>query len=231
MKTEKIYEIPVNDAFSEDCECALCFLERNLETKYMDFCLGPAMMKPEFRVETNKKGFCRRHLSKMLQYQNKLPLALVLDTHLNSAGEILSKVKGLRKTADADYILSELETLEKSCTVCDYMNDVFLKYLNVTLYMWSTDAEFAEKIEKSKGFCITHFAQLLKSGKKELSKKQFSEFADMLVRVEQRELKRVNEDIDWFTKKFDYKNKDADWKNSKDAPQRTVSKLRKYADI
>lgn len=230
MKSEKIYEIPVNDAFGEDCECPLCFLEKNLETKNLDFCLGPAMMKPEFRINTNKKGFCRRHLSKMIEYQNKLPLALVMDTHINSLNEILARKKGLKKLADTDYIILELETLENSCTVCDYMNDVFSKYLNVILYMWSTDGEFRRKIENSKGFCITHFAKLLKTAKKELSKKQFTEFSEMLVGLQSREMKRINEDIHWFTKKFDYKNKDADWKNSKDAPQRTVSKLRKYVD-
>ena len=26
---------------------------------------------------------------------------------------------------------------------------------------------------------------------------------------------RIQEDIDWFVEKYDYRNKDADWKNSK----------------
>lgn len=230
MKTEKIYEIPVNDAFDEDCECPLCILERNLEIKNIDFCLGPAMMKPEFRIETNKKGFCRRHLSKMIENRNKLPLALVLDTHLNSVNEILEKKKGLKKTPDAVGILTGLESLENSCTVCDYMNDIFEKYLRVILYMWSTDSKFCKKIENSKGFCLTHFLSLLKCAKNELSKKEFNKFSEMLVELQVREMKRINEDIHWFTEKFDYKNKNEDWKDSKDAPLRTVSKLRKYVE-
>ena len=52
----------------------------------------------------------------------------------------------------------------------------------------------------------------------------------MLTDIEVREMKRINEEINWFTKKFDYKNKDADWKNSKDAPQRTVIKLKKFTE-
>ena len=37
---------------------------------------------------------------------------------------------------------------------------------------------------------------------------------------------RVYEDVAWFIEKYDYKNKDASWKDSKDAIQRGVQKLR-----
>lgn len=230
MKVEKIYEIPVNEAFDNDCECALCFLEKNLEDKNTEFFLGPAMMKPEFRIETNKKGFCRRHLSKMLENQNRLPLSLMLDTHLNSLNEILDRKKGIKKTRDIDFILTELSAFENSCAVCDYINDTFVRYINVILYMWQKNEEFRDKLLSSKGFCVPHFYQLLKTAKKELSKKEFTAFSDMLTDIEVREMKRINEEINWFTKKFDYKNKDADWKNSKDAPQRTVMKLKKFTE-
>ena len=36
---------------------------------------------------------------------------------------------------------------------------------------------------------------------------------------------RVGEDVAWLVEKFDYKNKDADWKNSRDAIQRGMQKL------
>ena len=37
---------------------------------------------------------------------------------------------------------------------------------------------------------------------------------------------RVYEDVAWFIEKYDYKNKDASWKDSKDAIQRGMQKLR-----
>ena len=37
-------------------------------------------------------------------------------------------------------------------------------------------------------------------------------------------LQRLYEDLDWFCDKFDYRYKDADWKNSKDALQRGMQK-------
>ena len=39
-------------------------------------------------------------------------------------------------------------------------------------------------------------------------------------------MERISEDVAWMVEKFDYKNKDADWKNSKDAIQRGMQKLR-----
>lgn len=39
-------------------------------------------------------------------------------------------------------------------------------------------------------------------------------------------LHRLEEDISWLIDKFDYRNKDADWKTSKDALQRGMQKLR-----
>ena len=39
-------------------------------------------------------------------------------------------------------------------------------------------------------------------------------------------MERLFEDVSWLIEKFDYRNKDADWKNSKDAIQRGMQKLK-----
>ena len=41
---EKIYTIPVTDAFRQDCECPICVLEKDLEDKAVEFILGPSLM-------------------------------------------------------------------------------------------------------------------------------------------------------------------------------------------
>ena len=38
-------------------------------------------------------------------------------------------------------------------------------------------------------------------------------------------MKRLEDDISWFVDKYDYRNRDADWKTSKDAIQRGMQKL------
>ena len=48
---------------------------------------------------------------------------------------------------------------------------------------------------------------------------------EMLCGLMERELARIQEDIDWFVEKYDYRNQNADWKNSKDAVPRTMQKI------
>ena len=49
---EQLYTIPVNDAFSEDSECPLCLIAKQLEQDAIEFTMGPSYM------EDDKKGFC-----------------------------------------------------------------------------------------------------------------------------------------------------------------------------
>ena len=46
------------------------------------------------------------------------------------------------------------------------------------------------------------------------------------IRAIEDNLQRLEEDVSWLIDKFDYRNKDADWKTSKDALQRGMQKLR-----
>jgi hypothetical protein len=47
-----------------------------------------------------------------------------------------------------------------------------------------------------------------------------------MFQVMEQNFERIEEDITWLCDKFDYRNKDADWKNSRDALQRGMQKLR-----
>ena len=68
--------------------CPICRMEDMLEKQYVKFITGDAMMEPNIRIETNKKGFCHRHFSQMFTVGQKLPNALILESHLQ---EIIDK--------------------------------------------------------------------------------------------------------------------------------------------
>ena len=53
--------------------------------------------------------------------------------------------------------------------------------------------------------------------KKDSEFDEMEAFLEKLCKLQIDNLARVTEDVEWFTKKFDYRYKDADWKNSKDA--------------
>ena len=84
---ETIATIPVNDLFAPKDGCPFCRMERMLEEQYCEFVTGDAMMEPLIRIETNKKGFCNRHFTRMTQVGQKLPNALILESHLQEIME------------------------------------------------------------------------------------------------------------------------------------------------
>ena len=90
---EKIYTIPLMDAFRAQDECPFCFIERNLEQHAMDFVLGSgaSYMEDDVRAETDKIGFCRTHYKKMFDYGNRLGTGLILTTHFKKKNEELKQ--------------------------------------------------------------------------------------------------------------------------------------------
>ena len=216
---EQIYTIPINEAFDEICECPLCIIERRLEEEAVEYELGPSMMEPDHREESNKKGFCKRHLEMMFETPNKLSLSLVLDTHLREVRKKISALSDEKKGLLRKKKPSIKDTLE-SCMVCEKVNKTMERYCDVLAYMWKNDEEFKKKFDSSKGFCLPHFEMLLE--------KANGDFLRTLVEKEEKELQRINDDIHKFTLKFDYRNRDMEWGNSKDAPKRSVEKTVGY---
>ena len=216
---EQIYTIPINEAFDEICECPLCIIERQLEKEAVEYELGPAMMEPDHREESNEKGYCRRHLEMMLESPNKLSLALILDTHLQEVRKKTSGLSAEKKGLFKKEKPTIAETVD-SCMVCQKLDKTMKRYCSVLADIWKDEPEFRKKFDESKGFCLPHFEMLLKYGN--------TEFLKALIEKEEKELARINEDIHKFTLKFDYRNRDMEWGTAKDAPERCVEKTVGY---
>ena len=65
---------------------------------------------------------------------------------------------------------------------------------------------------------------LYQEAQKTLSSSKLNEFISDLNTLYIDNFKRVTDDLEWFIDKFDYKNENEPWKNSKDAIQRSVLK-------
>ncbi len=252
---EKIYTIPVNDAFNEECECPLCSLEEKLELQALDYYLGPSLMEPDHRIDTNEKGFCRRHFELLYnREENTLGLALIIETHLEQQNEPMLKdfeknAKALsedsklsltksigsklssKKTAGEKYIDSLIGQLEKrlhKCAICSKLQYTMDRYIDVILYLYFEEKEFMEKFKSKKGFCIYHLKMLLEGAKKYLPPKKSASFVYSLIKMQTENMNRLHEEVNWFTKKFDYRYSKEPWKNSKDAVPRAIAKLVGY---
>ncbi len=238
---EKIYTIPINEAFEADCECAFCHLEEKLERESVEYTLGAAMMEPDFRTESNEKGFCQKHYQMLFENKNKLSLALVLETHLlelskkfDSLSMDFDKIGNekkqlFKKTTDTtDKISQWFFDNNTSCIICDKIKNTIGRYVEVFFYMWTHDESFKNKVINSKGFCLKHFELLFNNASKHLNTKDMGEFINIIYQKEKDELKNIQKDIHKFTLKFDYRNKDMEWGSAIDAPKRTIEKLSGY---
>ncbi|HEX9061118.1 MAG TPA: DUF6062 family protein [Clostridia bacterium] len=254
---DTIYTIPVTEAFSIDCECPLCQLHKKLDDECVDYILGPSLMEPDSRQVTNEKGFCRRHFELLYNSQkNRLGLGLILDSFLNEKNLNHKKVyeqhaSGIEKescqsvlknlsnkitskqtetTKYIDDMLSSLKSMEKSCSICSKLDYTMDRYIDVTIYLWGKEQDFRNQFNK-KGFCLKHFEMLLTGSKKYLSGSDCASFVKNLAELMISNMERINEDVSWFTKKFDYRYNDAPWKNSQDAVPRSIQKIVGYSDL
>lgn len=255
---EKIYTIPVNDAFSEDCECPMCLLEKQQEQDAVSFMLSPALMEPDKRVDTNEKGFCRRHFGMLYNSkENVLGVSLIIETHMQIQMERLKKIiskseKAINSDADMNAIKNLagsitkpanatnkfidsatefLDNLDVKCEICERIERMMDRYADVAVWMYFKDPQFREKVQNGKGFCLPHYKLLLKTAKENLSPKQCAVFVKDLNKIMTVNLDRMLDEVQWFSQKFDYRNKDASWKNSKDAVPRAINKITSYGDL
>lgn len=229
---EQLYTIPVNEAFESDCECPICAMYSRLEQNAIEYTMGPSYMEDDNRAMTDKLGFCGRHIRTLYGEKNRLGLALMLKTHTDKTIKDLKELAknkpvvsgGLFKKTASSSVSEYINELEKSCFICDRINNTFDRYIDTIFHLWKKDPEFKEKFKSSKGFCNYHYGLLFDQGSVKLSKDAYAEFIEILNNVYFENMERVNGDIGWFIDKFDYRFKDEPWKNSKDAIPRGIIK-------
>ena len=232
---EVIETTPVIEAFESGDECPFCYLQRWAEQRAINYVAGPcaSYMEPDVRAITDRQGFCGDHLKKLYDYGNSLGNALMMQTHFIDLNRELEKElsnfsppgkRGLFSKPDEASLLRWLRSRNHSCYLCNRVDASMQRYY-ATFYVLLKEAEFREKVENSKGICMRHFEALLEKAPEHLPNSQRQWFYDTVPQVFKNNLARVQQDLDWFVAKFDYRNSGADWKNSKDAVSRSMQKL------
>ena len=231
---QHIDTIPVWDAFKTDCECPLCALREQNEIRYAETFTGGSVMEPDVRVEVNNKGFCARHFKMMMMDDKRLGVALMAHTYLRQTmarlGEanmaVQPPVKGGLFSRRQPTPEIDLSPITDSCILCDRLNEVMDRYVYTVLQLWKKDGGFRMTFKGTKGFCLKHYAILLKEAPNNMSGMDLSNFTEAINTLEMENLKRLEQEIEWFTLKFDHKNADKPWGTSRDSLPRVVEKLR-----
>ena len=228
-----IHTIPVLDALREPEGCAFCVMHSKLEQDAINFVMGPSYMENDVRTQTNKLGFCKSHLDAMYTHQNRLGLALMLQTHMQKLNKDMTAIVKNKLPApffgkDTNGPLAKIRTLlaktNESCYVCHKVEDTFNRYIDTFLYLWGKGGEDAKLIKSQKRYCLPHFTQLLEAADK-LSRSKRENFTEDVILPQLAYMQELEGDLEWFTLKFDYRYADQPWKNAKDALPRALSVL------
>lgn len=233
---ESIYIIPVMDALKDPGECPFCAMYAGLENSTINSLMGPsvAYMEDYVREATDEQGFCPGHYDRLAKSKNPLGLALVLHTHFVEINKQLNwlyqkqsgRKKGLLNKTKGDTPLAEyLQKLENTCYICNLMEKSYGKYLDTFFGLFSEEEEARDLLKSSKGVCLPHLSEIMDLAPKKLKDANLKLFYDMVFMVQRFQMEKIEADLDWFVKKFDYRNQKEPWKDSKDATDRAILRL------
>jgi hypothetical protein len=217
---ERIYTIPVNEIFEEKDGCPICRLRDILEDRSLEYILGPAMMESDIRIETNKMGFCKEHFFMMASRRSRLPLALMIETHLD---EVKKNIKNKKYRPDKSEIKSG-NVEKKSCYVCDRIEWSTQRMYATIAKLYSEEMSFRELFRNQPQICFNHYRELMAFAAPKVSSKWKREFEKDVDSITMRTLEEIRDDVHHFTKMFDYRNagENADFGNSRDSIERAI---------
>lgn len=204
---ESILTIPVNEVFEPRCGCPICTMRNTVEEHISEYIMGAAMMEPDVRIETNRLGFCFTHYEMLLQQNNRLSLALMLDTYLASAREnIFEKKAGLFKNSAKAKKAKKAAEMEETCFVCSKVDWGVNHMLETVFTMFVKDPKFKELFKAQEYICVPHYNMLTALAEEKLQKGDLTEFTDALDKLLSDYVKQLNSDVNDFCNSFDYRN-------------------------
>ncbi len=221
---DDICTIPVSEVFEVNDGCPICRMKKTVEDHIIDYIMGAAMMEPDVRIETNKKGFCKEHFNDMLNHKGRLALALMIDTHLDSIGDkILSNSPLNTPTKKA----GKVSRLNESCFICDKIEWGMSRMIETLYRCYETEMDFRTLFNSQKQFCLPHYEMLIANMDKKSMRNYGSDFAKNLTRITQDYLSTLSRDLKNYCKVYNYQgNKEnCDWDNAKDSVERSIGYL------
>lgn len=237
--------IPVWDAVRQGAACPLCALRHRIERMDVERFLGASVMEPDVRVRVNEKGFCARHQEMLYRQKNRLGQALLLQSHLAETEKSLAPAldavraaaagrKGVfrRITAGADAraeikaAARQVRSLTESCILCDSIQENIRRYAGALLHLYATDPDFRAAFAASAGVCLPDLALLLELSADALHGGMLRSFVGDLLAAQERTMGKTADDLLAFTQKFDYRNAEKPWGDSRDAVERAANLLR-----
>lgn len=144
--------------FKENCHCPLCEIQKIVEEQFLYEFLNDAVMEDNTRIRVGKKGFCERHFDMLVARQNKLSVALQMETYANKLKEKLGAPTSVRS---AKNIAKNIEKTLPNCVVCELVGESMVKYYKTVARMFLYETDFLKILISTKGLCLKHYSKLL----------------------------------------------------------------------
>ena len=222
---ESILTIPVSEIFEPRDGCPICRMRDMLEKRTTEYIMGAAMMEPDVRIETNRLGFCKTHFDQMLRQKNRLSLALMLQTRLDTLRRDVFSKPGIFDSKQKR--IKSLVRNNSTCFVCSKV-DWAMERLMVTVFeQYKISKEFRELFKSQQFICMPHCEMLCNLSFEGTDKRTALDFRDDVIALARKHIEEPYKDVSHLCSMFDYRNngENADWGNSRDAVERSVEFL------
>ena len=196
----QIQTMPIWDAYRSNDGCPLCKIYADREKRLVGQYLAENVMDPDFRTESNRIGFCAEHIKQMYAGQNKLGLALQLETRAAELAKLLKNPptdkKSAKKTAE------KIED-HRGCVICNAIAEPMERYYMTIAEMYLYESEFPDLFREAH-HCIKHAARLFDAAA--YAGKSTKEYLAALNAGLIRDLNRTESDMRAFADCFDFRN-------------------------
>lgn len=228
-----IAEIPVRDAFDPKRGCPFCEMRTLLDQRFLTHVLGDAMMEPSIRIKTNEEGFCRMHYEQMLARNNRLSLALLLESHLKhllKQPHLSQKQPAVRSLPFALGVKSrgaKPKPEPPSCYLCKRIDAAFATMLDTTLRHYEQEPDFRTLFAEQQQICLPHFQAFsdLLALHPPRDKKIAAEARRQSDHLCRQGLTLALTDVSAFCKMFDYRNAGGEFGSAREAVERAIGTL------
>lgn len=188
--------------------------------------LGLALM-----THTNLRETTRKTIVEWEKMKKPIENAKKLNAVSDIAGKVVNKASG-KTNIKSNKIYEVMQNVENfldaklnSCALCEKLVTNLERYSYTIHHLYNNDEEFLELYKESKGFCLEHFKLMMSIARETQSPKKCALWLEDTLQIMESNLNRLDEELKLFTIKFDYKNKDIPWGDSKDSLPRVLQKL------
>lgn len=217
---ENICTIPVSEVFEKSCGCPICRIQSEINERAVEFILGDAMMEPDVRVITNHTGFCYEHLSDMLGKSKRLPMAIMLETHLQEIEEKLIPnyyySKGKAKKAD---------NVKEKCYVCNLIEDNYNRTIDTLFKLYKDNKEFRELFARQDYLCFPHYSELILKASKALPVLLRGKFSAECAALAKGQVIALRKQLSEFRDAYDYHN------NGRPVPEKSIGSIERTIEF